>query len=277
MEIRDFTFSQNALQDFYDCRWRFKLRYIDHLAWPAAETDDQLLFEAHQQQGNDLHRLIQQMMAGVPEEILRQAVADPQVQMWWDAFRAGRDVLAPVFDDRSGIIRLAEHTLMGRLEDYRLVAKFDLLVIYPREKLWIFDWKTTRKPPRQNRLAVKMQTVLYPLVALQAGSQWNGGKAWQPEQIEMVYWMAADPINPIHFPYHASQYQADREQVAGLITEIVRLPEDGFTKTPDISHCRFCPYRSYCDRGVTPGPLTEMDDTEDDILSGLADIVPIEE
>lgn len=277
MDLKDFTFSQNALQDFQDCNLRFKLRYVDRLAWPAAETDDQLLFEKHQKQGNDLHRLIQQMVAGVPEEKLALAIDDPQVQLWWDAFHAGQEYLAPVFDTYPGIVRLAEHTLIGRLNGRRLMAKFDLLVIYPGKKLWIYDWKTTRYASSHEKLAGKIQTMLYPMIAVQAGAHWNLGKAWQPEQIEMVYWMAADPRNPAHFPYHSSQYQTDREFISALLDEIKQLPTDGFEKTLDISRCRFCPYRSYCDRGVQPGSISEREDAEDDILSGLGDVTAIEE
>lgn len=277
MDLKDFSFSQNALQDFQDCNFRFKLRYVDHLAWPAAETDDQLLFEKHQKQGNDLHRLIQQLVAGVPEEKLAQAIDDPQVQLWWDAFHAGQAQLMPVFDEDPEIIRLAEHTLIGRLDGERLIAKFDLLVIYPEKKLWIYDWKTTRYAVGQNKLAEKIQTMLYPMITVQAGAHWNHGKAWQPEQIEMVYWLAADPRNPVHFPYHSSQYQVDREYLSALMDEIKQLPEDGFEKTLDISRCRFCPFRSYCDRGVQPGSINELEDAEDNLLSGLADVLALED
>ncbi len=31
----DFQFSQSSLQDYVDCPWRFYLRYIRQLAWPA--------------------------------------------------------------------------------------------------------------------------------------------------------------------------------------------------------------------------------------------------
>ena len=34
----DFHFSQRSLQDYVDCRRRFQLRYLQHLAWPAVEA-----------------------------------------------------------------------------------------------------------------------------------------------------------------------------------------------------------------------------------------------
>ncbi len=170
MDFHEMVFSQNSLQDYLDCPRRFELRYLLHMAWPAAETSDQKAFELHQRQGNDLHRLIHQMVAGVPVDALTASIEDPQVRLWWDSFQSGGQDLEPVFNPPPGSIRVAEHTLLGRLGPWRIQAKYDLLVIQPDQKLWIYDWKTTKAQLDQKKLTDKIQTRLYPMLAVSAGA-----------------------------------------------------------------------------------------------------------
>jgi len=63
-----FTFSQSSLQDYFDCPRRFQLRYIEHLAWPAVETEPVLENERRQQEGQLFHRMVQQHLVGLPVE-----------------------------------------------------------------------------------------------------------------------------------------------------------------------------------------------------------------
>ena len=42
--------------------------------------------------------------------------------------------------------------------------------------------------------------------------------------------------------------------------EVLRLPEEGDLRTPRVERCRFCVYRSLCERGVRAGPLDEIED-----------------
>ena len=60
------SLSQSSLQDYNDCPRRFELRYIQHLAYPAVESEPALENEKHQQEGEYFHRLVQQHMIGIP-------------------------------------------------------------------------------------------------------------------------------------------------------------------------------------------------------------------
>ncbi len=276
MDFHQMVFSQNSLQDYLDCPRRFELRYILHMAWPAAETSDQKAFELHQRQGNDLHRLIQQMVAGVSIEVLTSSIEDPQVRLWWDSFQSGGQDLEPVFNPSPESIRIAEHTLLGRLGQWRIQAKYDLLVIQPDKKLWIYDWKTTKAQLDQEKLADKIQTRLYPMLAVQAGAHWNHGQAWPAENVEMVYWLATTPHQPIRFPYHPSQYQKDQDELMQLMDEISRLSIGDFPLTDDKSRCRFCTYRSFCDRGIEAGNQRDFEALDETDTLDLSQVEPVE-
>lgn len=248
-------FTQTSLQDYTDCKRRFQLRYLDRLAWPALETEPALVHERYLQLGARFHQLVHQHQLGIPADRLSPLATDPDLARWWHHYLASPLELPQK--------RLPETTLTAPLAGYRLLAKYDLLAVSPGRAV-IVDWKTSQppsRPPKRHALLNRLQTRVYPFVLAEAGAHLNGGVPLQPEQIEMIYWFAEFPEQPVHFPYSAAQYETDREYLTGLIEEIAALDPDQFTLTPNEKHCAHCPYRSLCDRGVRAG---DFDDWESD-------------
>ena len=104
-------------------------------------------------------------------------------------------------------------------------------------------------------LAQRLQTRVYPYLLVQAGAELNGGQPFAPEQVEMVYWFAEFPDRPERFVYNADQYAEDGALLAGLLEQVTVLSmgDESFPLTPDESKCRFCVYRSLCNRGIAAG------------------------
>ena len=77
----------------------------------------------------------------------------------------------------------------------------------------------------------------------------------------MVYWFAEYPQEPHRFAYSLEQYQLDHDYLTGLVAEIENLAEGDYQLTSDESKCKFCTYRSLCDRGIAAGlfDLLEID------------------
>ena len=86
------TLSQSSLQDYMDCAQRFKLRYLDRLSYPAAETEPTLENEKHQQEGEYFHRLIQQHLIGIPAEQIAKFANTADLQRWWSNFQHSPDL-----------------------------------------------------------------------------------------------------------------------------------------------------------------------------------------
>ena len=253
-----FDFTQSNLQDYIDCPYRFYLRYIRHAKWPALVVDDALEFEQRGQTGGRFHRLIQQYLLDIPEERLTdQAAADPSPELfsWWEDFL---QFVPPLLDGS----RFVETLLSSGLAGHRLVAKYDLVLAQPSGKLIIYDWKTGRRLPKVEWLRDRIQTRLYRFLLVQSRSVLSDQRETLPEQIEMNYWFAAHPELPIKLPYTSEEYQKDLAFFTGLIDEITDLPEEGFSRTADQAKCRYCVYRSHCDRGTAAGNLDEFDDFE---------------
>ena len=266
-----FKFSQSSLQDYFDCPRRFQLRYIEHLAWPAVETEPVLENERRQQEGNFFHRMLQQHLLGLPVEKLTRLANSPDLSRWWENYLAYKFEL----DD---FTKFTELTLTAPIGSHRLLAKYDLVAMLPGRKALIFDWKTYHKRPKDEWMAVRLQTRVYRALLVQAGSYPNGAAPIPPEQVEMVYWYADFPSEPTRFPYTAAQYKRDWDGLTGLIDEIVT--HRPFLLTEDEKKCATCPYRSYCNRGGKAGTLDEseagMETTEAEFNLNFEQIAEIE-
>lgn len=271
-----FDFTQSNLQDYIDCPYRFYLRYILRTKWPALVVDDALTFEAHGQAGARFHRLVQQYLLGLPQENLERMAEsdpDPNFMLWWNNFLAH---VPPWLEGQ----RFVEMVLISPIFEHRFLAKYDL-ILFNREqnRLCIIDWKTSQKHPKKEWLDARIQTRLYRFVLTQAFPSLIEPSSLNPDDIAMKYWFAAFPEAPILLPYDQQTFEADQKYLTGLVEEILQKPTDRFEKTADIKKCRYCVYRSYCNRGVTAGEFDGFEDFEmaDQAYESLPDFDDISE
>ena len=262
----DFQFSQGSLQDYVDCPRRFQLRYLLRLAWPAVEAEPALENERHLQQGAAFHRLAHQHTLGIAPERLSSAATGAALRRWW------RNYLERGPDDLPAI-RYPEIVLSAPVGGYRLVARYDLVAVDLERRAVIVDWKTSRKRPRKRWLAGRLQSQVYPYLLVRAGSHLNAGQPFEPEQVEMVYWFADFPDETARFAYDTARYEDDEAyltllvgQVANLsnspppVGQVANLSNSSFPLTTQERHCKYCRYRSLCQRGVRAGALDEIED-----------------
>jgi len=260
---QDFQFSQANLQDFQDCRRRFQLRYLQRQAWPAVASEPALENERYQRLGERFHRLAHQSLLGVPATRLEAGLDDSQLARWWQNYSAHVGELLA-----SAAALHPEITLSAPLGDFRLLAKYDLLAVYPDGRVRIVDWKTYRFRPKRIWLSQRMQTRVYPYLLVQAGSFINSRKPIRPEQVEMVYWFAEFPTRPETFAYSERQFRRDASDLASLVKIIHEMEEADFPLTDDFRLCQYCVYRSLCDRGVKAGVLPAEGEDQEPGMSG---------
>lgn len=246
------TLSQSSLQDYVDCARRFQLRYLERLSYPAVESEPALENEKHLQEGEYFHRLVQQYLIGIPSEQIAKLANTVNLQRWWENFLADKDLRG--LRDLGGLY--PEATLSAPLGNYRLVAKYDLLAIQ-NGKAIIYDWKTYRKRPRSEWLSARMQTRVYRALLVHAGAHLNNGQPFPPEQVEMIYWFAEYPDDPARFTYTSAQHKRDWDSLFKLADEIASA--SSYPLTDDRTKCLYCPYRSYCDRGVQAGDVEQAE------------------
>ncbi len=261
-----FQFSQASLGDYVDCPRRFQLRYVLEQAWPAVESEPLIERERLADLGYRFHRLAQQHAHGLPiDPLARSAAADPDLARWWNNYlmlEAGGWKLE-VGDWRLEVgswkleaggfsipaERRAEVSVSIPFGAYRLVAKYDLLAMGDGRAV-IVDWKTERKRPERAGLLRRLQTRVYRYVLAKSEP------SLPPESIAMVYWFAEHPAEPEALPYDSAQFADDDIYLHRLLAEIEARAERIWPLTPDERKCRFCTYRSLCERGVVAGVAT---------------------
>jgi hypothetical protein len=243
----DLTLSQASLQDYVECPYRFRLRYLDRVEWPAVEAEPAGRNERLRRDGAEFHRMVHQYLLGVPAERLR-ALAEHRSEVvddghglagWWRSFCEHRPADLPGE-------RYPEVTLAAEMAGRRLAAKYDLVVVQEGGGAMILDWKTAGRRPREETVEGRLQTRVYPYLLALAGGALNGGAPFAPERIEMRYWYAAFPNEPTVIPYGRDRFEADGAYLTGLLQEISDRPADGFERTDDPGRCRLCTYRSLC-------------------------------
>ncbi len=244
-----FLFSQGSLQDYSDCPRRFYLRHIAQIVWPAVEAEPMADYERRQEEGLVFHRLVQQHLLGVPAENLTPLASDGELGLWWQNYLS-----TPL-----GLVDYTLHTelaLSSQVGRHRFMAKYDLVVVRDSQAL-IYDWKTYSRRPSEEQLAARWQTRIYRLLLIEAGAALNSGNPFRPEQTDMIYWFAAFPSEPARFHYDEAQMRRDRAALKTLVDEISSARD--FPMTGDRNMCRFCNFRSYCDRGRQAGQGLESD------------------
>jgi CRISPR/Cas system-associated exonuclease Cas4 (RecB family) len=259
-----FIFSQSSLQDYVDCQRRFQLRYILRQAWPAVEAEPYLENERLMDQGAHFHQIIRQHLVGVPKaKILPTITGDELIEQWWNNYLHALNEGELRFISEAGNTHYEEIILSRQVGKFRLIAKYDLLVIFPDGKLVILDWKTSRNRPRHTWLADRLQTHVYPFVLAGAAKVFMDGKIPNPAQIEMLYWFANHPEQPEHFTYDTSRYREDERYITDLISNIQHKTEQIFPLTLDVRRCMYCTYRSLCNRGVSAGDLQHLEEWQE--------------
>ena len=265
----DFQFSQGSLQDYVDCPRRFQLKFIDKLAWPALEIEPALENENHIKQGAIFHHLVQQFLLGVSvEKLSLLAETDIKLIRWWNNFLSSLAVLEGL-EYSSGSNRFPELDLSVEIGDYRLTGKFDLLLLYEDEFI-IYDWKTTRTQPKREWVQAKLQTRVYPYLLQQAGSHLNNGNPISPFNIRMIYWYANFPTSPLEMNFNENHLKEDQRYIFQLVKEIQQLTDNSFPMTENINRCKFCTYRSLCNRGTKAGSFEEIEDFENQELNDFS-------
>lgn len=262
----DFVFSQSALQDYEDCRRRFELRYLLEVEWPALETTPALQFEESLQKGQEFHHLVHQHALGVPAEALEATITDEELRAWWNRYLKWQAGHLPAE-------RYPELTLTTPLAETLLMAKYDVVAKLYDGTFLIVDWKTGR-PQKRALLEKRMQTLVYPYVLASAGNWLNDDQPIPPDRIRLVYWFAENG-EAVEFTFNAGKLQRDEQRLTSLLNDIASSFE--FPKTTDERRCRFCAYRSLCERGVLAGDLNELSD-EGELTENLSlDLDEIEE
>lgn len=244
----EFVFSQNNLQKFIDCKRLFYLEEIEHLEWPAIESEPVKIQEERMAAGSRFHQLCSQYLLGIPEELLGKTIDSDEVSRWWNSFLKLELKPSPdVFPEKAITVPFG---------DFRLTAHLDVLIKQSDDIYLIYDWKTNQHLPGRVTMQNRLQTLVYPVI-LHKFLDFSHRK--NPPTITMIYWYPEFPDKPHKFQFHHEDIKCNQQDLEKLITEISASNSDDFVMTDNEKRCQICPYRSFCNRGVKAGEMSEMD------------------
>jgi CRISPR/Cas system-associated exonuclease Cas4 (RecB family) len=257
-------FNQTSLQDFMACPRRFELSILKDAHWPTASSSPLSKYEELTEIGTQFHHLCQQFFTGIDPNLITSSIANQDILRLWQAFLPFGTELLPYS-------RYYEQILRIPFEGDYLVAKFDLMIDKRDEGYLIFDWKTANKKPSRTTLANRVQTSLYPYLFQQAAGNLFSVDSIHPSEIEMVYWFPLSDDPEEVFPYSEDQHQEVSQHLSDLRSQIHALiaTDKPFPLTDDHSHCKYCRFRSYCERGFQTSPLPAGAEIEKEDLSNM--------
>ncbi len=257
-----FQFSQSNLQDFVDCPRRFQLRYIWELAWPAIQTEPAMENERLLRKGAFFHHVIHQHLLGISEgrivELinayeLREERGEQELVRWWQNYLTWKERF-------EGSTMYPEVSVSIPQGEFRLVAKYDLVLVNDQGLITIVDWKTSRKRPKSGWLKERVQSKVYPYLMVKTGARFSNIENITPEMVEMIYWFADFPQQPESCNYNPTRFIEDQAYISNLVDEIIGLGFGDFPLTSRLERCGFCVYRSFCNRGIHAGNLDELEE-----------------
>ena len=248
----DFIFNQNNLQDYADCPRRFELKHVLKQSWPAVLSEPLLEVEAHQHLGQNFHQLVQQYELGLEQKEIERSIHNADLLSWWRNYLE----FAPKGLKAN---RFVEHTLSIPFHDFRLLSQYDLILYDNHSKCLIVDWKTSRIRLPSNYLHHRMQSIIYLYVLAEVGSPSPKLPTIKPESIKMVYWFPQFPHESEIINYSSQEHNQSGELLKSLVMEINQKKLGEFAITENEKMCRFCNYRSLCQRGIQAGNWQEQE------------------
>ena len=260
----NFQFSQSNLQAYERCPRQFFLRYVQGLQWPASISLEANKWEEEIHRGQRFHTWVQQQAIGLDVGKEIASCEDVLLQTWWHNY-----ITKPPSELSVGQV-FSEVAISVPLPPFRLVARFDRIIIADNGRAVIVDWKTGQSRPRQEHFDQCWQTVVYQYVLAEAADVFTGGPIIGAEAISLVYWHAGYPraLEPIN--YSVAKHLQASKRIAAVIKKISNLAGADFKKTEDKEECKRCEFSAYCGRGQATGPDIDIEEYmwQEDFLMG---------
>lgn len=264
MQTDNIIYSATMLQDYVECPRRFQLKYILNQSWPSIPIEPILELEQLSARGRQFHFLAHQFFAGVSIPAIVSAITDATLRHWFDRFLEFAQA-------QKWLLTMSETRLAAPFDQHHIIAVYDLIARTQDEHVHIFDWKTSFQPPKESVMARRMQTIIYPFVLYENLPRlFPTSENDQKPALAMHYWYPEYPDSSITLTYDPIQHQENTRILSDLIEEIdTRCAASHFPLTDEKKRCKYCQYRSLCDRGIDAG-RSEQDSS--DYLTDIVDI-----
>ncbi|GCD13084.1 PD-(D/E)XK nuclease family protein [Clostridium tagluense] len=224
-------YSQNLLNTFDKCPFRFKIKYLDNIRWKKDSISDEDYYE-NMNMGLDFHLIAQRYFSNIPVVIND---SNTELLHWTNSLREKFTIL----DEN---IYLPEYEIKMRKDNIRIQAKYDLIIIKPNNKIEIWDWKTENRKLDYKEVSKRMQAIVY-MYILGERSLEIFDRDICSENISMKFWQPQFKEDIITINYSESKHRINEEKIMQLTR---RLDNYDFSLDFNIElyskQCKYCEF-----------------------------------
>lgn len=245
-KLKYFIYSQNSLNTYKSCPFKFKYKYVDNINWKHDDFGSREYYDSLKY-GRDFHLLCERYFSNIPIG----KYENKNFNKWINKIKD----LLPIQEEN---IYLPEYEMNLNFNGKKIVAKVDLVVI-EKDKISLWDWKTENQEITYKNAFGRMQSIVYMFLAEEIIR-----KKFYPnyniEDISMNYYQPALENKPVTINYNENLYEENKRTILNIINNIENADfdnEDNINKNKN--HCKYCEFNKLCNSEAINYEILEED------------------
>ena len=245
-KLKYFVYSQNSLNTYKSCPFKFKYKYIDNINWKYDDLGSREYYDSLKY-GRDFHLLCERYFSNIP----LGKIEDKNFNKWINKIK---DIL-PIKEES---IYLPEYEMNLNLNGRSIVAKVDLVIV-EKDKINLWDWKTENQEITHKNALNRMQSTVYMFLAEEIIRK-NFYSDYKIENISMNYYQPALDNKPVIINYNEKLHEENKMKILNNINNIENTDfydEDNINK--NLNHCKYCEFNKLCNSKTVNYEILEED------------------
>lgn len=230
-KLKYFTYSQNSLNTYKSCPFKFKYKYIDNINWKYDDLGSREYYDSLKY-GRDFHLLCERYFSNIPIGKFE----NKNFNRWINKIKD----LIPIKEEN---IYLPEYEMNLNLHGKKIIAKVDLVII-EKDKISLWDWKTENQEITYKNAFSRMQSIVYMFLAEEIIRK-IFYPSYKIENISMNYYQPALENKPVIIYYNKNLYEENKKNILSIIDNIENTDfnnENNINK----NHCKYCEFNKLC-------------------------------
>ncbi|MGL5329346.1 MAG: PD-(D/E)XK nuclease family protein [Peptostreptococcaceae bacterium] len=234
--LKCFRYSQNSINTYKSCPFKFKYKYIDNINWKYDDVASEEYYQSLKL-GREFHLLCERYFSKIPIGIIENV----KFEKWIKKIKT----ILPMEDER---VYLPEYEIRYNLDGDVVQAKFELIII-GSDNIEIWDWKTESKKMNHKNVESRMQTMVY-LALVQEVVPNIFNLNIKIEDIKMKYYQPEFDEEPIVITYDDDRHKNYINKIKNYIKSIKNtnyVGEGGeIPLEKNEEHCSYCEFNKLC-------------------------------
>ncbi|MHC1683795.1 MAG: PD-(D/E)XK nuclease family protein [Clostridiaceae bacterium] len=227
-------YSQNSLNTYIQCPFKFFLKYKKSLSWKKDDDSDKEYFNSLES-GLNFHMICERYYSNLPTGVGEGS----EFYTWLERVKE----VVPIED---GVRYLPEFEIRYNFENFILFSKLDLLKV-SSDKIEIYDWKTENRILTYEKARNRLQTIIY-LFIIGENAKLVYDEEIELDSITMNYYQPNLDAEPIVIRYNQEKHLENKAYIKGILSKINDLDEQTMVKNH--KHCKICEFNYYCNNDI---------------------------